>query len=365
MEKEKLNFWSRLKKSIFNLEKYSEFVNEKLSTTIKFLCLFVLIFVIFQTAIYGIYTNKTINKVEQYISNNLSDFEYKDNSLNAMGISTAYDEENDFYFAMDTKNPDQIDNYRNEMKKHSMGMVLTEKDAYVYSAGSEIIYTYSQLTEGMPTETLSKTKLLERLQGNAKIELLTVVLGVILVANYPVTLVAYALQILAVALAVYITGKIMMIKLNFKGSFSIATYSMVLSSIFSMVYTVINTFTEFRIVNFDLMYNIIIYIYAMFAVFMIKIDEMKQQEEIIKEVRKIEKVQEEVHEEMKEAKEVTEQEPEQEIKEETSEETEKVESEVEEKAETKEESEEAKEVTEEKNENPIEKPSKKGKGKKK
>ena len=279
----------------------------------------------------------------------------------------AYDEENDFYFAMDTKNPDQIDNYRNEMKKHSMGMVLAEKDAYVYSGGSEIVYTYSQLTEGMPSETLSKAKLIERLQGNAKIELLTVVLGVILIANYPATLVAYALQILAVALAVYITGKIMIIKLNFKGSFSIATYSMVLSSIFSMVYTVINTFTEFRIVNFDLMYNIIIYIYAMFAVFMIKIDEMKQQEEIIKEVRKIEKVQEEVHEEMKAAKEVEEQEPEQEIKEEQekSEETEKVESEVEEKAETKEESEEAKEVTEEKNENPIEKPSKKGKGKKK
>ena len=367
MEKEKLNFWSRLKKSIFNLEKYSEFVNEKLSTTIKFLCLFVLIFVIFQTAIYGIYTYKTISKVEQYISNNLSDFEYKDNSLNAMGISTAYDEENDFYFAMDTKNPDQIDNYRNEMKKHSMGMVLAEKDAYVYSGGSEIVYTYSQLTEGMPSETLSKAKLIERLQGNAKIELLTVVLGVILIANYPATLVAYALQILAVALAVYITGKIMIIKLNFKGSFSIATYSMVLSSIFSMVYTVINTFTEFRTVNFDLMYNIIIYIYAMFAVFMIKIDEMKQQEEIIKEVRKIEKVQEEVPKEMKAAKEVEEQVPEQEIKEEQekSEETEKVESEVEEKAETKEESEEAKEVTEEKNENPIEKPSKKGKGKKK
>jgi len=372
-EKEKLQFFTRIKKSIVNLEKYSDFVNEKLSTTIKFLCLFVFIYTVFQTGIYGIRANEMIDKVAAYVESSLKDFEFVENKLSADGVSTAYDEESDFYFAMDTEG--EVNTYRDEMKKHSMGMVFTAEDAYVYTDGNEYIYTYSQLLDGADTsEALNKEKLLGAIKGDAKVQMLTSILIAVLLMNYPTTLFAYTLQGLAVALAVFLTGKIMGIKLNFKGSFSIAVYSMVLSSIFAVVYAIINNFSEFRIVNFDLMYNIIIYIYAMFAVFMLKIDDIKQKEEIVKEVRKIEKVQEEVHQEMTAAKEEN-------LEKEVVEETEKVENEekiekneeieevveeekIEEKSEIEELTEEKEVTKEEVEEEPI-KEIKKSKGKKK
>lgn len=379
IEKEKLHFFGRLKKAIFNLEKYSDFVNEKLSTTIKFLCVFVLIFTAFQTGIYGYNVNSMMGKIANYVENNLTDFEFKEYELNAYGVSTAYDEENDFYFAMDTKNPEELTTYRDEMKKHSMGMVFTTEDAYVYSGGNEYIYSYSQLFEGANSgETLNRQELLKLVTGEEKTKLITLVLTTVFLANYPTTLLAYTLQILAVGLAVWITGKIMNVKLSYKGSFSIAVYSMVLSSIFAMIYRIINNFTEFRIVNFDLMYNIIIYIYAMFAVFMLKIDDIKQREEIIKEVRKIEKVQEEVHEEMQAAKEekeeaieenkedIEKEEISEEIQEEQNETEKKEIEEIEKNVETKENEEKSEDATKEDNEDPIEEPkTKKGKGKKK
>ena len=135
METEKIGFFKRLKMAIFNLEKYSIFANEKFSKALKYL--FILLF--FVTLILAISsTIQLSNEAGKFIdfvkSEEVPNFELKDEKLSAEGILNAYDKEYNSRLIVDTTedlSEDALKEYKNEIGDATYAAILL-KDKVLY-----------------------------------------------------------------------------------------------------------------------------------------------------------------------------------------------------------------------------------------
>ena len=64
--------------------------------------------------------------------------------------------------------------------------------------------------------------------------------------------------------------------------FNMSVYSITLSMLLNIIYVIVNIFTSFNIEYFDVMYISVAVIYLFAAIFMIKADFIKKQQELIK-----------------------------------------------------------------------------------
>ena len=73
MEKQKLSFFRKVKTSVLDFDGYQNLAAEKVTRTIGYIALIILIFsiVIAATYIYEVYS--TINKAKEYINNEISE----------------------------------------------------------------------------------------------------------------------------------------------------------------------------------------------------------------------------------------------------------------------------------------------------
>ena len=114
------------------------------------------------------------------------------------------------------------------------------------------------------------------------------------------TLLVYFVSTLVDALVLAILGNLttlfIRIKLKFSAVFSMSIYALTLSLMLNAIYMVVNMFTGFRIEYFQVMYTSIAYIYLVTAMFMIKSDFIKKQQELM-QILEEEKI---VRQEMKE-----------------------------------------------------------------
>ena len=81
MKEEKLTFWKKIKFSIFDFDKYQNLAAEKISKTILYIAILILIFAI---VIAGVYTYKflgIVNNVKNYVSNDIETITFGENLL--------------------------------------------------------------------------------------------------------------------------------------------------------------------------------------------------------------------------------------------------------------------------------------------
>ena len=91
----------------------------------------------------------------------------------------------------------------------------------------------------------------------------------------------------------YIASMILRLKLKFVAVYNMGIYAVTLSTIFYMIYLIINGITGFVIKYFDVMYMLISAIYIMAAIFMLKLEFNKKQYEVKKVVEVEKQVKEE------------------------------------------------------------------------
>ena len=101
----------------------------------------------------------------------------------------------------------------------------------------------------------------------------------------------------------FIASRITRIRLKYKPIYIMSIYALTLPIILNCIYIVVNTFTGFTIDYFQIVYNVIAYIYVITAILMIKTDFIEQQRELIKIVQQQIKLKYEQKEEKKEKKE--------------------------------------------------------------
>ena len=102
------------------------------------------------------------------------------------------------------------------------------------------------------------------------------------------------LDVLILSLLAYLTTKLYKVGLKYKECFNMAIYALTLPILLNAIYIVVNSFTGFTIEYFQIMYNVVSYIYIITAILIIKADiDKTASDALLVEEAKIEKQEEE------------------------------------------------------------------------
>ena len=307
----KLGFFKKAWYSITKFEKYVEMSLEGTGRALKYLLQITSIFVLI-IAIIGIYTaNASLNGFVGNIEENIPDFKYADGQ-----ITLGENEENKVYTLQDanlnfgkiiidlnTEDESAIAEYENTIKNdaetNNIGfIVLKNKVIQVVQLAegvegeSKISMTYEELIQNLFGSTeveITKTNLLEYLNGNGRTSILIVNFFSYFIAYFIIYLSSGLIYSLILGLIGYISAKITKLKLTFAQLFAMSIYAFTLSNVLNMIYFIVNYFAGITIKYFDIAYIAIAYIYLIAVIFLIKTDSLRKQENQVKEDKKEEK----------------------------------------------------------------------------
>jgi len=294
-EEKNMNFFSRVKTAVVNLENYNVFLGEKISVAIKYFFLIVLILVLVIAVAQTYSIMGMVNKGVQYIQNEMPDFLYQDGKLEFSENVNAYDEQFDVYMIADTSDElseEKINEYKDQIK--SSGIIFL-KDNLIYKVGNqEVKYNYSELSSELEITDLNKEKMLQYISSVGMIGIaITIVLGIVF-GMYIVQVISIFMDWVMITLFTLISSRICGMSINYKSAFNISIYALTLPIILTMLYNVAYYLFDFYIEYFRTVYLLISYVYIVAVILMIKSDLIKQHIE----VSKIVEVQKEVHEEL-------------------------------------------------------------------
>lgn len=307
---EKVGFFKRVKMSITNFDSYQKFATEKTVAAIKYFFQIVIIFSILASiAIIYSFSNVLNNGVE-YIKNDMPDFSFEDNILTLESEEPIELEgkEVSSLLIMDTNiDTDDAQSYLDKMNNYN-NSILFLKDRLIVKPNATsgyITYDYKSITETTNIENFTKQDLVNYLEDSGLMKIYVsiylMILFYLLITYVLVTLFDVAI----LSMLAYLTSKLYSVNISYKGCFNIAIYALTLPILLNILYIFINTLTGFKIEYFQIMYNIVSYIYVLVAILLIKSDLDKKGMDLIKiegEIKKQE-VEEEPVEEKKEQKE--------------------------------------------------------------
>lgn len=278
METEKIGFFKRVKMAIFNLEKYSIFVNEKFSKALKYLFLLLAIVTIILAVTSTTQLSKEAGKFVNYIkSEEFPDFELKDGKLKTDKIINAFDEEYNAKLIVDTSEDitaEKIDEYKKEVSDSNYSAILLN-DKIIYRFDSAISEgaesTYNNVTSLAGIKDINKSKIINDYLNDNNLFKLKMVLGVYaFITIFLLNIITLLEDIIIIGVFGWIASKIAKVPLTIGKTMSLAIYSLTLSIILSTAYSVAFSLTNFEIKYFEIMYMIIAYIYIVAAIMIMK-----------------------------------------------------------------------------------------------
>ena len=131
----KIGFFKRIKISIFNLECYKTFTQEKFSKALKYLFILTVIVTLVLSIVSTFHISKQVNKLITYIKQDFSDFELADGKLTVNDKVNAFDEEYQAKLIADTSDnlsDEQIKEYEEDTLDSVYSIILL-KDKCIYS----------------------------------------------------------------------------------------------------------------------------------------------------------------------------------------------------------------------------------------
>ena len=286
MEKiDKIGFFKRLKISIFNLEEYKLFINERFMKAFKYVLTLIAIITIILSVLNTYQTHKKVAKLISYVKNEFPDFSYTEGKLNVNGKVDAYDEEYEAKLITDTTEnlpAETIEEYRKEARNNKDAVVLLNDKVYAVIDGEDYESSYTSLLSGSELTNFNKQEIFEKYITDGIMTPLMIFIWIyVFIVSYIGNVVTFLLNMLIVALFGWIASKICKSVISFANSVNLAVYSLTLSLILSAIYTVVSSLTNFTIKYFSLMYMIIAYIYMIAAIMILKVDSNKTAGEAI------------------------------------------------------------------------------------
>ena len=300
MEKEnkKMGFFQKLKISIFKLEEYNNFLEQKLSSSLGYFALLILILMMMFSAVYTYEYYKELDTGFSYIKNEMPDFNYEDGTLKAENNVEAYDSKYDVKLIINTDEivPEYVLNeYQN--KTELMRIIALKDEIQVLVDNQTLQFKYTDLEtylQGM--EITNKQSIVDTINSLDFGPMIFAVFLGIAIASFLQNLFNLFIYTLIIASFGYIASRMAKVKFPIKVLIILAIYSVTLPNILYTAYMIANLLTGFYIEYFSLFYMLISCVYIFTAIFMIKSDIIKQQQEI----QAIVKVQQEVNKEAEE-----------------------------------------------------------------
>ena len=318
MENKKLSFLEKIKISIFDFDGYQILAAEKISRTIGYIVLLIIIFSIVITLSYVYQMTEMINKTKNYIETEIAEITYDNYELS---IKTN-NEENYSEIDVDdlltakiiintqTTDEEQIQKSIDEISSQENGILILKdriiiKNEFVTNLSE---YSYKDISEEYNINKIDKTEIINMLSGQNLTKFLLVFATVMFIYLFTLYLSSLLIDIFLLAILAYIVTRIAGLRLRLTAVYNIASYSLTLPVIMNIIYFVINRFTGFTIEYFQIMYTAVASIYIITAVLMIKSDVIRKQYELSKIVEEQERVKAELQKKEEEKKEQEEQE---------------------------------------------------------
>lgn len=312
MKEEKLTFWKKIKFSIFDFDKYQNLAAEKISKTILYIAILILIFAI---VIAGVYTYKflgIVNNVKNYVSNDIETIAFGENLLtvvpkNGEEITKIEDEASGITIIINTQADDETKINESIKELNSGGnKVLILKDKILIKSDimtSHYSSEYKDIAEKYNINKLDKQEILNLLSINTIKPLIVTFFIITFIYMFIIQLSSTLVDIIVLSIFGYIVSLITKIRLKYTAIYNIAAYALTLSIILNIIYFDVNSFCGFTIQYFEIMYTTLATIYITAAILLIRSDVIKKQIELNKIIEEQVKVRQELEKKEEERKE--------------------------------------------------------------
>ncbi len=316
-EENKMSFWKRFKTSIIGLEEYEKLAMQKLSKTIIYLAIIILIFSFLVSATTTYIFYKAVRDVTNYIEENIETLSFENGNLLIKGKETTpiiIENENAYYNKIiidtDELTQEKIEDYKKEIESYSNGIAILKNQVFLKTSllESATEVPFQEILGQAGIVKLEKQDLIGFLTSQERYAMyVTVLVAVWLVMfiNYFGTILLDAILYSIIA---YSVGIFAGLRLKYKAAYNIAVYSLTLPIILNLIYTIINLLTGYTIKYFNIMYIAISSVYIFAAIFIIRSDIIKKQMELSKIIEEQEKVRQELERKKQEEEEEAERE---------------------------------------------------------
>lgn len=260
METEKnKSFFIRLIKSIKDFDFYKEISNEKLSKSIKYFFILIILYSIVVTIGITYNINKTINESKNFIQTEINEINYSNGILKI--DNDEYKSWFNDYIIIDTSK-ENIEEY-----KDKANIILGKSAFYINMNDYNMKLNYSDFI----LEDFNKEDIINMLSNNTQIYF---VIFIVFICVIIILSISTIMDVLIIALIGLIISKIIgNNKLKFENLFKLAIHAITLPVVLGMIYYLVNTFTGFYIKYFSTMYTSISTIYMVTAILLISVED--------------------------------------------------------------------------------------------
>lgn len=321
-----INFFKKVWYSITKFDKYPDMATEGIRSAIKYLVIMTAIVTVFVIINSMIEMQKMVENLATYIENNIPEFSYSDGKITMENVEEPIIISDVKYNGVDKIVIDPLAETNEQKAQREEENQVNGVTIYFFrdqiilqtkteeSEAREQPFIYSDFiksyTQGDYKE-FNKQQVVEFMRSTQMssyyLRYATSLTIYLFIANVLVAI----LNVIELSALGWISTSLGRIKMKLKAICSMAIYSLTLPMILNIIYIVINYFTEFTINYFQIAYIAIAYVYLVAAIFILKDDFMKRQQE----VTEIQKEQEKVRQEILEQEEKEKREKEQEKKE--------------------------------------------------
>ncbi len=283
IQTKKMNFFERFKIAILKLEDYGMFLGERISTALKYILILILLVCVIMSVASTYDFFRMINKMNNYIEKELPEFIYEDGKLNFDEKVEAYDNDYNFSLIINTEGNIDENNLKEYRKKiNKFGIIILQNKAVFISEQMELEKDYKSLVKDYQFNINNKTDLTNMLNKTTVNGIVGTYFLVDCISTYIANLISIIMDIVIIAIFGWIAARFCGLNFRITAMVSLSIYSLSLSIVLNCIYNVSYIFTNFYIEHFNVIYLLIAYVYIIAAIFMIKYDLIKQNEEILK-----------------------------------------------------------------------------------
>lgn len=284
----KINFFKKLAMSIKDLDKYDQLAIQPIRKTVGYFIKLLLLFSIILAIVYSIQIFQLGNAAKEKI-NEVPNFKYEKGELKF--------EDNTPIILNDVTNilngvlilPDENAETAKEsiakIKTYDSYLILNKSNFIVSMNDKRLQYNYDELLQNYSIKKFDKQELetfIETLDMRTLAIAFFIVLIPYLLCIYIITI---GLDICLTFIISFCTTRLARIRLKTSALINVSIYSLTLSIILYLIYSIINVVTGFEITNFRIMYVAVAAIYSVISILIIKADFIEKQQELAKVIK--------------------------------------------------------------------------------
>lgn len=296
----KKGFFRKIWYSIDKVEKYSELSAEGFGSAIKYLVILIVMLAIVSAGVTVFRTSKQMKQVSEYIKENAPEFTYSEGILN-VDIQEPMINESDSFGKIIIDTVTETENieeqYINDIKNERRAVIILKDKLILKEAGAEnkIAYKYEELFKELNITEFNKEDLASYLVSSVMMPLYLNLFLALFIYALVMQAMNTVFYIIIISIFGYLTSMILRLKIRYVAVFNMAVYSITLPTLLYIIYLGVNAFVNYTVAYFEVMYMLVATIYMIAALFILKTEFNKKQEE----VQRIIEVEKEIKEEMK------------------------------------------------------------------